>query len=213
MNTLNYVVKKYGVDLSKIATDRYVILPNIRRVDLAKLFSELNFKVGAEVGVMRGKFSEIICQENPQLKLYAIDPWIKYDGYHDFTETEQFSKFYHDAVKILSKYNCKIIRKLSMDAVKDFKDESLDFVYIDANHSLKYVVEDLVEWNKKVRKGGIIAGHDFKVYYDQPFASIEHVVQALDAYVACYQVDYLFILGKRMSKNRDVIRSWFFIKK
>lgn len=48
-----------------------------------------------------------------------------------------------------------------MDVVKQFKDESLDFVYIDGNHSFQHVVNDLCEWEKKVKVGGIVAGHDY----------------------------------------------------
>ena len=48
-----------------------------------------------------------------------------------------------------------------MDAVKDFKDESLDFVYIDANHGYESTKEDIREWSKKVKKGGIVSGHDY----------------------------------------------------
>lgn len=210
MNTLDYIVKKYSPDLSKTEEGGYIVIPGARRVDLTKFFAELNFKTGAEIGVMQGKFSEVICQNNPQVKLYAIDPWLPYKEYDDFTKEDQFLAFYHDAVKRLSKYNCEIIRKSSMEAVNNFKDESLDFVYIDANHYLKYVVEDIVEWTKKVRKGGIISGHDFKLDKKDPLVS--HVVYALNAYIAAYQIDYAFVLGKRWTKDRDIIRSWFFIK-
>lgn len=210
MNTLDYIVKKYNLDLTKVSEDKYVVIPGVRRVDLAKLFAELNFEVGAEIGVMRGGYSKVICQNNPQAKLYAIDSWKAYEQYDDFTKESQFPDFYNYAVNLLSKYNCKIIRKSSMEAVGDFKDESLDFVYIDANHALKYVVEDIVEWTKKVRKGGIVAGHDFKLDEKDPLKS--HVVHALNAYIASYNIDYVFILGKRLTKDRDIIRSWFFVK-
>jgi hypothetical protein len=214
MNTLDYIIKKYNIDLSKIPEGKYVIIPGVKRLDLVKDFSELNFKVGAEIGVMRGGFSKMICENNPQAKLYAVDPWKVYEGFDDFDKKGvQALSFYNDAVASLSKYNCEIVRKFSMDAVNDFIDESLDFVYIDANHSLKYVVEDIVEWSKKVKVGGIVAGHDFKLWETDEFKTKYHVVQALNAYISSYGIDYVFILGKQRSKNRDLIRSWFFVKK
>jgi predicted O-methyltransferase YrrM len=48
-----------------------------------------------------------------------------------------------------------------MDAVKDFPDESLDFVFIDADHRFEYVINDVIEWSKKVRPGGLIISHDY----------------------------------------------------
>lgn len=55
----------------------------------------------------------------------------------------------------------KTIHAGSQDAVKKFEDNSLDFVYIDAEHSYKAVKEDIKEWMPKVKSGGIIAGHDY----------------------------------------------------
>ena len=54
-----------------------------------------------------------------------------------------------------------MIRCLSKNAVKLFKDESLDFVYIDANHAYDFVKEDLEMWWPKIKKGGYICGHDY----------------------------------------------------
>ena len=211
MKTLDYIVKKFNLDLTQQTSEgRYVVIPGKRRTDLVKLFAELNFKVGAEIGVMRGKFSEIICQNNPQLKLFAIDSWKAYKDYNDLLREINYQNLYNETVKRLSKYNCKIIRKTSMEAVGNFKDESLDFVYIDANHTLKYIIEDIVEWTKKVRKGGIVSGHDFNE--DKKALRISHVVPALNAYIASYNINCVFILGKRWTKDRDIIRSWFFVK-
>ena len=37
---------------------------------------------------------------------------------------------------------------------------SLDFVFIDASHIYKYVAEDIDLWEPKVKKGGLVSGHD-----------------------------------------------------
>ena len=57
------------------------------------------------------------------------------------------------------------IRKTSMEAVKDFEDESLDAVYIDAAHEEEFVREDIREWRKKLKPGGLLCGHDFWLPY------------------------------------------------
>ena len=66
-----------------------------------------------------------------------------------------------------------------MDAVKDFADKSLDFVFIDGHHGYDYIKEDIREWSKKVRKGGIVSGHD---YYLTPAGNMG-VMDAVDEYV------------------------------
>jgi hypothetical protein len=211
MNTLNYIVKKYKIDLSEIPQDKYIYIPDMLRVDLAELFAELNFKTGAEIGVLAGKYTMQICDNNPQAKVYAIDCWRSYEGYVDFTNEYQILGNYHDAIKHLSPYkNCEIMRSTSMEAVNFFKDESLDFVYIDANHLLRYVVDDITEWAKKIRKGGIVAGHDFLI--DEKQLWWNHVYCALNAYASAYKIDQIFVLGGERTGHRDYLRSWFFIK-
>lgn len=42
-----------------------------------------------------------------------------------------------------------------------YENGSLDFVFIDANHEYSAIAADIDAWLPKVKKGGIIAGHDF----------------------------------------------------
>ncbi len=125
------------------------------RNDLAKLF----IGVGAEVGVERAMFSRNIAKTSD--KLYLVDFWGLTEGYRDHVTQEKLDSFFEESKQRMNEYHCEFIRKLSMDAVKDFKDESLDFVYIDANHGYESTKEDIREWSKKVKKGGIVSGHDY----------------------------------------------------
>ena len=62
----------------------------------------------------------------------------------------------------MTKYNnVTKIRKLSMAAVNDFEDESLDAIYIDGNHRYDSVCNDINKWMPKLKNGGIISGHDY----------------------------------------------------
>lgn len=49
---------------------------------------------------------------------------------------------------------------MSVEAAGHVVDESLDFVFIDAIHSFEAVSSDLNAWFPKVRRGGLVAGHD-----------------------------------------------------
>ena len=53
------------------------------------------------------------------------------------------------------------IRKSSLEAAKDFQDESCDVVYIDMEHTYEAVKEDIQAWLPKVKTGGYISGHDY----------------------------------------------------
>ena len=101
-----------------------------------------------------------------------------------------------------------------MDIVKTLKDDSLDFVYLDANHEDPYITEDIVEWSKKVRSGGILAGHD----YFRQRGRAEHqykVIEATNKYAEENGIKPWFILGsaaKTPGLVRDASRSWFWVK-
>lgn len=163
------------------------------RTDLARYFKEKGFKVGAEIGVLGGDYSALLCKVNPELKLYCIDSW----GYGEHKKRDYHLRKYEEAKVKLSAYNTTIIYKLSMDAVKDFEDESLDFVYIDANHEPQFVAEDIREWTKKVKRGGIVSGHDYAL----------RLAKVVDDYVKINNLD--------LELTSDPVEhlSWWFIKK
>ena len=48
-----------------------------------------------------------------------------------------------------------------MEAVNNFKDNILDFVYIDADHRYEAVKADILAWLPKVKKNGWLCGHDY----------------------------------------------------
>lgn len=170
------------------------------RNDLAKLFRG----VGAEIGVERGVFSKHICKKNPRTKLYLIDPWVAYTGYRDHVSQEKLDRFYEETCIRMGPYNSQIIRKYSIQAMGDFQDDSLDFVFIDANHDYNHCLEDIKGWYKKVKKGGIVSGHDYIRRKGQ-----EHlygVKQAVQDF--CQQNN----ISKLIIYRGDSSPSWMFVK-
>jgi hypothetical protein len=171
------------------------------RKDLAQLFSG----IGAEIGVEQGVFSEVICKVKNVRKLYSIDCWKAYKGYRDHVRQKKLDKFYKITEERLKPYNCELVRKFSLDAAYDFMDEALDFVYIDANHDYQHVYEDLSAWSKKVKKGGIVSGHDYVRRKGQ--AKFYAVVQAVNDFAKASNIQELFIYRGESSP------SWMYIKK
>lgn len=133
------------------------------RLALATYFRDQGFKIGAEVGVFDGYFSEYLCRTIPGLKLYSVDPWEVYPGYRDHKFEESMRNAETKARERLCRapYDVEIIKKYSVDAAGKIPDNSLDFVYIDANHEYSHVKQDIELWATKVRKGGIVAGDDY----------------------------------------------------
>ena len=121
------------------------------------LCRKLGMRVGVEIGTYRGEFSEIML-EDPWLDvMYSIDPWLDVNG----MVVEDVKA---EADQLLSRFRgrSRIIQMASVDAAKAFDDESLGFVFIDADHRYDAVVADIEAWWPKTRPGGIFAGHDYK---------------------------------------------------
>lgn len=150
--------------------------------------------------------------------MYGVDSYLRYDAYK---AEGKYESHFEKAVANLKGYDYTIINKLSMDALNDFEDNSLDFVYIDGNHTLPYIAADIFGWERKVRKGGIISGHDYAVVKgprerQQPktYDGV-HVKLAVDACAYIMRIPKLYVLGERPKKEgqkRDKWRSWFFFK-
>lgn len=138
------------------------------RNELAELFYRLGYTLGVEIGVKEGEFSEVLLKANKDLFLYSVDMW---------GNSRRELRFYKNAVDRLKPYNNNILRMKSEEAVILFGDSSLDFVYIDAAHDFDNTLQDITLWSKKVRKGGIVAGHDFVRYARANYGVIEAVIQ------------------------------------
>ena len=201
MNSLDYLIAKYQVDPTAQSP---IELPGTR-TDLAAIFKDLGFKVGAEIGVERGLFSEQLCLANPGVKLYCIDSWEIHQECPEYNKQHRLDKYYAEAKVRLSKYHCELIKKYSIDAIRDFAPNSLDFVYIDANHRFDFIMNDIIQWSKIVRPGGIISGHDYHV--QSLFHKIKYdVIAATNTYTQAHQIHPWFILTKERSA------SWFWVK-
>jgi hypothetical protein len=190
-----------------------VEIPDCQRSDLPQFFVDMGYKVGAEIGVETGYFSEELLRVG--LRVYSIDPWVHSPTWQYQKSVEKMKSIYDAAKEKLSKYeNSIIIRKISMDAVLDFPDESLDFVYIDGNHEFRYFAEDLYEWPKKVRRGGIVSGHDYFTPVQKKICAVQPI---LHAYVNWFKIDTWYVLGSKRrhlpGQIRERFRSWFWIKK
>jgi predicted O-methyltransferase YrrM len=119
----------------------------------------IDMNSGVEIGTFAGENAVIMSEYFN--KVYTIDPWK--NGYDqndlassiDFNEVEQAFKN-----RTININNITHIKKTGQEALNDFENESLDFVYIDGNHQEDAVIKDINSWRSKVKKNGVIAGHD-----------------------------------------------------
>ena len=177
-------------------------IPNSSRNDLPEFFVELGHKTGVEVGVDEGEYTESFAKVG--LSIYGVDPWKVYEEYNNReNQPELDSKYDRTRLRLAPYPNSHIIRKTSMEALTFFKDNSLDFVYIDGNHKFRYVAEDICEWTKKVRKEGIVSGHDYEGAGRNRFVTF-----VLEAYLKSYNISNWYVIGD----GKDITLNWMFVK-
>ena len=124
-----------------------------------------------EIGVWRGRFSEVLLEEMNPKKLYLVDPWIsthENSGQDALTDQKNaaemegiFSAVQSRFSKQISSGQVEIIRDVSENALARFENDSVDMVYIDGDHSYDGVVIDLALSFQKVRTGGFIMLDDY----------------------------------------------------
>ena len=128
---------------------------------ISKLQGEL---IGVEIGVCLGYTSKALLEQIPNIKrLYAVDNYPAFIDWNggDINEERQELMKQH-AKELLTPFGDRVI--FSYESSTDFSDyfgeESLDFVFIDGDHSEEASYEDFWNYYPLVKKGGIFAGHD-----------------------------------------------------
>lgn len=172
---------------------------------------------GAEVGVLRGEYSQRILSKWTGKKLYLVDCWEHQDDavYIDSNNSTDERHNYNLEVtkRNMAAYpgRYELIKDYSVEASRKFEDGSLDFVFIDARHDYDGVMEDLEAWYPKVRSGGVVSGHDvipdeFKEMVKQygSFAVKEALIDFANKHSIRVPI--------RVTYKDDIYQSFYFIK-
>lgn len=126
--------------------------------------------VGAEIGVHIGNYADKILNIVKPLHLYLIDPWmiVNGEGYDNslygknFTSQQELDNRYQLVYeKFRENKNVEIIKEFSKNAAKQIPDESLDFIYVDGDHTYEGVCLDFDLFYSKIKPFGFIYGDDY----------------------------------------------------
>lgn len=160
----------------------------------------------AEIGVWKGDFSSQILRLARPAELHLIDPWI-FDGqfptrwYGGAIARNQgdMDATYEGVVRRLgTRPDVKVHRLRSLDAAQLFADRSLDWVYIDGDHSTAAVEADIRAWFPRIKAGGALVGDDYDWEDESRLKSVQAAVE-----LACAALD---VQPERISGGQYLIR-------
>src|SRR3990167_1120114 len=176
-----------------------------RRTGLIDLLKEKGFEFGVEVGTDRGGYAADICKRYPEFELITMDPYLPYTEGDEIKTPEDMIKFREEAQKLLDNYpNCHFLPgQTSRQVAGELEDESIDFVFIDGDHTYNGVMADLLLWYPKLKSGGILSGHDYVESEKNNYG----VIEAVNEFVEDNKIDPLYVLRKG-----TYVDCWMFYK-
>lgn len=184
-----------------------ITVEGMHREELYRMFAEEGFTKGAEIGVEFGENASLMFHTIPGLTMILVDPWADYAlASHKYGQqiTEKMERRTKNRLRFRDAIYYKM---LSEQAAPLVPDSSLDFVYIDGDHSYDLAMLDLILWQRKVRPGGIVAGHDY-------FSKTRRLATAvIDDYTRTHKIDQWYITDNSGEVNRgSKYCSWFWVK-
>ena len=132
----------------------------------------------AEIGVYRGQFAAKLLDGCPSIATYyMIDPWRHLDDWNKPANKSDdvFDGFYREAMERTSEHEAKrvVLRGTTTEVLDEIPDGSLDFAYVDGDHTLRGITIDLIRVFPKIKDGGWIGGDDFSPSIWQHSAEFE----------------------------------------
>lgn len=172
------------------------------RIELLRLLVPAG-EIVAEVGVHTGEFSRAMVGALEPTLFFGIDAWRFIPGEYERDPMNRQGRPYLDfmakAEKRLASFpNATLVRATSAQAAQLFADEVFGCIYLDADHTEPGIRGDIERWWPKVRKGGVLAGHD---YVERDWIDVMDVV---DEFVSREDLDVVF--------SRESLPSWAIVK-
>jgi hypothetical protein len=92
------------------------------------------------------------------IKFDCIDTWA--ETYYRFRAGQAVMNQFLENIEPV-KHIVTVIRKDSADAAENYLDRSVDFVFVDGDHSYEGASRDIKMWLPKLKPFGILAGHEY----------------------------------------------------
>jgi hypothetical protein len=123
--------------------------------------------IATEIGVAAGENSESIMKTLNVKMLFLVDPYTPYTDLRSVEEQEQAKMLASVKRRVLDQFPRRTrLLRMTSDQAAEYLPCEQDFIYIDGLHDYDHVAQDMANFFPKVRRDGILAGHDYCFPYD-----------------------------------------------
>ena len=176
--------------LKKIDNLLYRIYPDHRQfsredsLTLVRLIQRVKVKhpMVVEIGSWSGFSTALLANEiQGKGKVFAVDHWLgnpKTVTGEEAGLRDVYGMFKSNLIRMGLWDTVNPMVMDSETAASICRDGILDFVFIDADHQYESIKQDIELWLPKVKKGGILAGHDAEFYYSKLSEKHREIVEA-----------------------------------
>jgi predicted O-methyltransferase YrrM len=141
------------------------------RHTLSTMVKAFGWTRGAELGVDKGILFERLLTDHPDLHLIGVDVFpVEHRRQRCQSIQAQFSG------------RSELLIMTCTEAAASVPDQSLDFVFIDADHSHEAVTEDIAHWTPKVKRGGWVGGHDYNLHFPGVISAVNKAFDGVRVY-------------------------------
>lgn len=143
--------------------EKWFTYPNLYKSIVQTFPTNSHFvEVGTWKGMSAAYMAVEIVNSGKNIKFDCVDTWEYLDSQKEIPKNA-FENLYDIFLKNIEpvKHVITPVRAISWEAAQKYADNSLDFVFIDAAHDYESVKKDINAWYPKIKKEGILAGHDY----------------------------------------------------
>lgn len=147
----------------KFLWDRSSLVPLIKSIPVRNTMVEVGSLAGFSTALFAQYFQQVI----------SVDPYSPGYDSNDLNSNATRLEIARDlfSLRFFDNPNVVQINLPSRDAARQFETASVDFVYIDANHTFEGVLDDIDAWRDKLQPKGVMAGDDID------WIGVKHAVQ------------------------------------
>lgn len=149
--------------------------------------------IGVEIGLFVGDSSEEFMKRTAFM--FLVDPFEPYESYPDkgiLFNHDKMVRNITDRMDAIARDRYEFLPLYSKDAAELIPD--VDFVFIDGNHTLQAVYEDITLYWPKVKRGGFISGHDYNPSHHDVMQAVQLFatdVLTIEVYADCWVIKKL----------------------